>query len=124
MSAGPYSVPLIVCVAAPGSRIKGDFESDLPDMFDVEEGFAEVVVYKEDGQPDVAIKAMFDDVSTEIDVLAGDTKSSNPLIWFATDDAPDVTQKDTFVICGNTFQVLSVAPDGSGVTTVELTKDA
>ena len=126
MPAGPFSIPLIVCVAAPGSRIAGDMEADLPDLFfDVERGFAEVVVYKETGgQPDVAIKAMYDAESTEIDPLTGAARSANPLLWAATKDVPNVTNLDQFVVCGNTFQVRNVKPDGSGVTEIELTKDA
>ena len=103
--------------------IPGDKEGDLANAFFNTDDFAESVTYTEFGKGPVTIKAMYDAETIPVDPLTGDVRSANTLIWCATKDTPNASNKDTFTISGNVFNVRNVLPDGSGVSEITLTRD-
>ncbi len=105
------------------TRIPGDQEADLPNEFLQTDDFAEDVVYTKFGGAPVTIRAMYDAESTEVDPETGDIRTSNPLVHVATKDVEGSSNRDTFTISGQVFRVREVMPDGSGLSTVVLTKD-
>jgi len=106
------------------ARIPGDFEGDLPAEFLQTNDFAETVIYTKVGNGPVNIKAMFDAEHTFVDPETGDIRSSNPMVRTATKDTEGASNQDSFTISGQVFRVREVMPDGSGMTDIELTKDA
>ena len=105
------------------TRIPGDFEGDLPEEFLSTDDFAEAVTYTPFGGGPVTINVMYDAESVVRDPESGNLTTSDPIVFCATKDVPVAGNKDQFIISGNTFYVRRVAPDGSGVTAIQLSKD-
>lgn len=123
MGEGLASNTVLAAFQTAVTRIPGDFEVDLPDEFFDTDDFAESVTYTKFGGAPVVINVMFDDESVVRDPESGDITTSDPIVFCATKDVVGAGNKDQFIISGNTFYVRRVAPDGSGVTAIQLSRD-
>jgi len=119
---GDWSNTVFATFETAVSRIPGDMEDDLAASFFSTNDFAESVIWTKFGGSPVTITVMYDAESTTVDPETGDIVTSNPLITGATKDLEGAGNRDTFTISGQVFRVREVMPDGSGLTTVTLTK--
>lgn len=64
----------------------------------------------------VSVDGIFDDTYIE----AGFVESSNPMFTAKSDDMPSVAQGHKAVDGAKQYEIVSVQPDGTGMTTIEL----
>jgi hypothetical protein len=100
-----------------------DFASDLDTVFNTDE-LAETATYTRSGFPPTFIPVIFENefsVTNEI----GETGMgvSAPQAHCKTVDVANASRGDTLVVGGTTYYVQEVRPNGTGVTTLILSRD-
>jgi hypothetical protein len=97
---------------------------DLAAFFDTD-AFAQTAVYTRLGYPSVPVPVIFD---TEYSVAQeiGETGVGvpSPQALCRTSDVANAGRGDKLVVNGTTYHVQEVRPDGTGVTTLILSRDA
>lgn len=86
--------------------------------------FAIEVTYKFQSGTEKTIKAIYDNdyISSMMEGII--VENANPRIIAKTSDIANARIGDTIVVNGITFNVINVRPDGTGITTIELTTNA
>ena len=96
---------------------------DLEAFFDTD-AFAQTATYTRLGYPSVPIPVIFD---SEYSVAAGIGETGigvpSPQALCKTADAANASRGDTLVVGGTTYYVEETKPDGTGVTTLVLSRD-
>ena len=95
--------------------------SDLATQFDTN-AFAEFATYSPSGGSPVQIAVIYDHPSKQIPMDMGVICSTNPQIRVRDSDVPGIGKKDTFTVRGILYKVSDVDIDGTGITTVTLSK--
>ena len=95
--------------------------ADLAAFFDIS-GFAELATYSPSGGSPVQIAVIYDHPSKQIPMDMGVICSTNPQIRVRDSDVPGIGKKDTFTVRGILYKVSDVDIDGTGITTVTLSK--
>ncbi len=125
MAEGDFSATVLACVVDPITRVPGDFEDDLPQNFFIPEDFGDIAFYTPNGGGSQSpLVGMFDDEFTTVDPETGDINTSNPTYTYATKDVPAMARGAKLEFCGLSYNVINVEDDGSGVTMLQLSKDA
>jgi hypothetical protein len=97
---------------------------DLVAFFDTD-AFAQTATYTRIGYPSVSISVIFD---SEYSVVEGVVETGMgvpaPQALCKSSDVANASRGDTLLVGGMTYYVLEVKPDGTGVTTLVLSKDA
>jgi hypothetical protein len=100
-----------------------DFASDLDAIFDTDE-HAQTATYIRQGYPSIQIPVILD---SEYSVTQGVDEPGmglpSPQVLCKTADVANAFRGDTFVVGGTTYYVQEVQPDGTGVTTLILSRD-
>ncbi|MFA6148661.1 MAG: hypothetical protein WC899_10685 [bacterium] len=101
---------------------------DLAAFFDVDGGFAVTATYiPAVGGAPTNIPVIFDNeyAAAEYDRLAdrASLESTSPRVVCRDADVPGISHGATLAISGTTYYVIEVRPDGTGVTTLVLSKD-
>lgn len=94
------------------------FTEDLSDFFDTEHGFAVTVVY--DGN--VSVEGIFDAEYFEPSAGMAGVQSSQPVFLCMTADVEDAAHGETLEIDDDTYHIVGVEPDGTGITMLRLEK--
>ena len=100
-----------------------DFASDLDSIFDTDE-YAQTATYIRQGYASAQITVIFDnEYSVTLDVGEPGMGVPSPQALCKTADVADASRGDTFVVGGTTYYVQEVQLDGTGVTTLILSRD-
>lgn len=100
-----------------------DFASDLDTVFNTDE-FAETATYVRAGFPATFIPVIFENNYAVIQEI-GETGMGvpTPQVLCKTADVANAARGDTLVVGGTTYYVQEVRPDGTGITTLILSRD-
>ena len=100
-----------------------DFASDLDSIFDTDE-YAQTATYTRQGYASTQIPVIFDN---EYSVTRGVGEPGmglpSPQALCKTADVANASRGDTFIVGGTTYYVQEVQPDGTGITTLILSRD-
>lgn len=94
------------------------FDNDL-DVFLSTDEFAEDITWNH-GNSVSGISGIFDSPGTTIMVGIVPTYIERPQVILKTSDIPNADNSDTFEIRSTTYKVVSLSPDGTGLTTIVL----
>ena len=99
------------------------FTEDLSLFFDPD-GFAIEGVFNLGGSPAVTrtVSVIFNTPSQSVDLYGTQVEADAPNLLAATSDLAGVTRARTVTIAGTTYKVERIVPDGTGVSTVYLSK--
>jgi len=97
-------------------------DDDIAEFFDPDE-FAVPALYARIGQYQKTVNGIF--IPAGQDIMLQDTalEALKPQFICATADVPDLRRNDTFVISSVTYYAGPNNPDGTGVTTIQLSLD-
>ena len=97
---------------------------DLESFFDID-AFAQIATYTRLGYPAIQIRVIFDsEYSVSEGVGEPGTGVASPQAHCKTADVGYASHGDTLAVDGTTYYVQEVRPDGTGVTTLILSRDA
>ena len=83
----------------------------------------ELAMYSENGGAPRSVPVIFNEVYAPVDADGIPFEDTVPTVWVADVDCPNLSNRDSFVIGGNTWRVDGpVKPDGYGMTAVKLKK--
>ncbi len=85
--------------------------------------FAQSVVYTPSGGPAKPIDAIFDDEFSGLNTQTGQMETSKPQVMVRDSDVAGVTKKATVTVGVIVYKVIGINPDGTGLTTLILSKD-
>ncbi len=85
--------------------------------------FAVDAVYTPSSGTASTIKVIFDNKSMDIQVEDGSFEFSGPQAICKSSDVSSAAHNDTLVIGGVTYYITGIHPDGTGLTTLILSKD-
>lgn len=106
-----------------GDAMAFDFASDLDAIFDTDE-YAQTVTYIRQGYASAQIPVIFDnEYSVTLGVGEPGMGVPSPQALCKTADVANASRGDTFVVGGTTYYVQEVQPDGTGITTLILSRD-
>ena len=71
----------------------------------------------------IPIKVIFDDEYREIALSAGSVEGSVPQCLAKSSDVEDAVHGDTLKVGETTYKIIEVQPNGTGITTLMLSKD-
>ncbi len=108
--------------ATAAARVAGDMESDIPKIL-AQMPMADTASYTRFGYASVDIKGIFENRTANDDTGQGSVRNTKPCFSCATADVESAGTKDTLALQGITYKVRSVEPDGTGWTTLWLSKD-
>ena len=98
--------------------LKTDILSDLPTFLDTDD-FAVSITYNS-----TSIAGIFDDEYRGVNQLTGEIEATAPQVIVKTSDVVGVAHGAVMVINSATFYVINIMQDGTGLTTILLSKDA
>lgn len=98
--------------------LKDTIEADLNVFFDTKD-FAQSATYTPAGGQAKTINCIFDDAFAAVQGV----ESSDPQVLVKDSDVIDVKHGDTLAVAGTTYKVRGIHPDGTGITTLILSKD-
>lgn len=98
--------------------LKSDITNDLATFLNTNE-FATSITYNSN-----VIKGIFDDAYKGINMATGEIESTDPQVVVKTSDVSDIEHGNNLVISSTTYYVIGIQPDGTGLTTLILSKDA
>jgi len=94
------------------------------DAFFGSDAFAQTAVYTRSGYPSVQIPVIFDSgYSITQEIGEPGIGVPSPQAMCKTADVGNASRGDTLVVNGTTYYVQEVRPDGTGVTTLILSRD-
>ncbi len=97
--------------------LKDDILSDLDVFFDADE-FAVPVTYNS-----LTFNGIYDNTFAEDDQGEIQVDTLNPQIMVKSSDVTSLAKGDTMTVNSIAYKVRSIQPDGTGVTTIFLTRD-
>jgi len=107
-----------------GDAMAIDFASDLDTIFDTDE-HAQTAIYIRQGYASAQIPVIFDnEYSTAEGIGEPGMGVPSPQVLCKTADVPSASHGDTLLVGGITYYVQEVRPDGTGITTLILSRDA
>ena len=97
---------------------------DLEAFFDTD-AFAQTATYTRLGYPSAQLPVIFD---SEYSVVGGIGETgigvASPQALCKTADVENASRGDTLLVGGTTYYIQEVQPDGTGITTLILSRDA
>ena len=101
-----------------------DFDGFVDDVLDLN-AFGRLVTYIPNGGQGKSVRIVFDNSFLSVQEL-GDASvaSASPVAFCKTSDVESAARGDSMVIGDTTYYVTEVQPDGYGMTTLILSKDA
>ena len=101
-----------------------DIDAFITELLDTD-AFAQIATYIRQGFPSVEIPVIFD---SEYSVSEGIGEPgigvASPQVLCRTADVKNASRGDTLALGGTTYYVQEVRPDGTGITTLILSRDA
>ena len=98
--------------------LKTDITGDLPTFLNSNE-FASTITYNS-----VTIIGIFDDAYKGINLATGEIESTDPQVIVKASDISGLEHGATLIINSITYYVTGIHTDGTGLTTLLLSKDA
>ena len=96
---------------------------DVDAFFDTD-AFAQTAVYTRPGYPPVQIPVIFDsEYSVTLETGEPGVGVPSPQALCKTADVGNASRGDTLVVNGTSYYVQEVRPDGTGITTLILSRD-
>lgn len=99
--------------------LNDDIKADLAAFLDPTE-FGKVATYTQPGKLGVSVNVLFDMPYQEVSPLVGSVGLSKPTAQIKTADLPDVALRHTLFIDNVLYSIVSIEPDGTGMTTLGL----
>lgn len=88
------------------------------------DAFAQMVTYIRQGFPSVQIPVIFDsEYSVSEGIAEPGIGIASPQALCRTADVEDASRGDTVAVGGTTYHIQEVRPDGTGITTLILSRD-
>ena len=101
-----------------------DLDAFITELLDTD-AFAQIATYIRQGFPSVGIPVIFDsEYSTVEGIGEPGVGAVSPQALCRTADVENASRGDTLVVGGTTYYVQEVRPDGTGITTLILSRDA
>lgn len=98
--------------------LKSDILSDLSTFIDTDE-FAVSITYNS-----TSIAGIFDDEYKGVNPLTGEIEATAPQVIVKTSDVSGIVHGSTLTINSTTYYVINIMQDGTGLTTLLLSKDS
>ena len=98
--------------------LKSDILSDLATFIDTDD-FAVSITYNS-----ASIAGIFDDEYKGVNPLTGEIEATAPQVIVKISDVSGIVHGSVLLINSTTYYVISIRPDGTGLTTLILSKDA
>ena len=98
--------------------LKTDILNDLPTFLDTDD-FAVSITYNSK-----SIAGIFDDEYKGVNPLTGEIEATAPQVIVKISDVSGIVHGSVLLINSTTYYVISIRPDGTGLTTLILSKDA
>lgn len=98
--------------------LRTDITSDLDTFLNSDE-FATSVTYNS-----ATINGIFDDAYKGINMTTGEVESTDPQVIVKSGDVSGIEHGDTITINSITYYVIGIHADGTGITTIILSRDA
>lgn len=98
--------------------LKADITSDLSTFLNSNE-FATTITYNS-----TSIVGIFDDAYKGINLATGEIESTDPQVIIKASDISGIEHGATLIINSTTYYVTGIHPDGAGLTTLMLSRDA
>jgi hypothetical protein len=97
-------------------------DDDLTNVFFNTDDFAKAAIWTPSGGSAADIVVIFDDEYTGTNLGTGELDTASPQVRIKSSTVTSITPGDSIVVDSTTYYVLSVQPDGTGVTLVTLSK--
>ena len=95
------------------------------DAFFATDAFAQTAFYTRLGYPSAQIPVIFDsEYSVAQEIGETGIGVSSPQVLCKTADVENASRGDTLLVGGTTYYIQEVQPDGTGITTLILSRDA
>lgn len=98
--------------------LKADITSDLTTFLNADE-FAVSITYNS-----ATIKGIFDDEYKAVNQLTGEVEATAPQVVVKTSDISGIAHGNPLTINSTTYYVIGIQQDGTGLTTIILSRDA
>ena len=95
---------------------------DIAAMFE-DDGLISTAAFSHSGGVAVDISVIFDNDFRAVNMADGVIESAGPQAVCKSSDVASAVHGDTLAISGTTYNIIGIEPDGTGMTTLILSKD-
>jgi len=103
--------------------LKADMLTDIADVFLDTDEFADEAVWVDSGDESHTINGIFDEESEQVNPADGMIETTAPQFECASADVSGASRGDSVTVSGTTYYIIAIQPDGTGMTTLILSKD-